>query len=170
MVFLSSACRHFRWVEEFTSVQKVVKRRQRLRYTEPHRHRAVAAVAVWVRTVRSNLIVRAVAQTNVGRIERLTERIREFEYEGKNREELAHARDELPGSKVAKKRVQGQKWRARGLGGTRFSQRKTAWKCGDCIVENRISAWSVIDCFTYDWESDLRIHWPDLVRRIKSML
>lgn len=50
------------------------------------------------------------AQTSFAQVMRSIEGIREFGYQGKHRESLAHSRNKLPGLEVMKKRIQSRGW------------------------------------------------------------
>lgn len=66
-----------------------------------------------VSTARFDRVARTLVQGVVARVERLTKDVRPSGYQVKPRGRLAHSRNELPGSEVVSKEIQGRKLRAR---------------------------------------------------------
>lgn len=74
-------------------------------------------VILWVGTVQSDRVARAVVQKIVARVERLLEGIRKLGYQGRHRKRMAHSWDELTGLEVVDKRICCRRRRARAHAG-----------------------------------------------------
>lgn len=100
-----------------------------------------------INTVRFDLIMRTVAQTNVARVQLLIEEIRELGYQGKHMESLAHWREDVLGSEVIERGSEVKD----GALKTKTSKLypKESWLCEIEMLKLRIDQWVKKICLPY---------------------